>query len=348
MAEKISGSLILNAISNYPKVSVIILTCNGRRYINGLLSSLYDQTYPPDRYEIIVIDNGSVDDTVARIKEDFPGVKLVELGKNLGFARGNNEALKHAGGEYLVFMNQDLVCHREWIDGLMRGWAEEGRETGVTVSNMILKDPAEAESLDRSKRFDEIFYFDLSVFGYGYYRRRKERDVFAKIFSACSFGIRRDMIEACGGYLFDETFDMYAEDTELSLRLFNAGYKIRVLRDSVVYHLHSSHKGFNSVRAGIAAKAIINRVCAFYKNMSFMEFVLYYPVLIFCGVLKVPHLRVSAWEKILWFLPFGLFSPICMLAGIPKLVTYRLERKRILAGRKGGPFSLLGFIFRRI
>lgn len=347
MAKKVTDSFILNIPSNYPKVSVIILTYNGSRYINGLLGSLYDQTYPSDCYEIVVIDNCSTDDTACRIKEGFPGVKLVELRENLGFARGNNEALKYVSSEYLVFVNQDIICHRGWLEGLMKGWTT-GQETGVTVSNMILKDPVEAETLDRVKRFDEIFYFDLSVLGYGYYRKGKGRDVLAKIFSGSSFGIKRDVIAGCGGYLFDETFDMYAEDTELSLRIFNAGYKIRVMRNSVVYHLHSSHKGFDFSKAKIAAGAIINRLCAFYKNMSLVEFVLYYPILVFCGLFKVPRLRVGILEKMLLFLPFGFFSAICMLAGIFKLGRYRLERKRILAGRKGGKFSLLGFIFRRI
>ena len=108
-----------NQYTDYPNVSIIILTFNGSEYIKPLLDSLLNQTYPQERMEILVVDNASNDETLRIIRENFTSVKIIALEKNIGFAAGNNQALLHASHDLLVFLNQDTICHPGFLPSLV-------------------------------------------------------------------------------------------------------------------------------------------------------------------------------------------------------------------------------------
>lgn len=100
-----------------PLVSVIVLNYNGARYLHSCLSSLLSQTYQP--LEIIVADNGSTDNS-CEIAATFARVKFVKLHKNYGFGKGNNLAAKHAKGDYLLFVNNDMRFAADMVEQLVR------------------------------------------------------------------------------------------------------------------------------------------------------------------------------------------------------------------------------------
>ena len=151
-----------------PHVSIVILTYNGARFMRDLLPSLLDQTYPAHQREIIVIDNDSKDDTVSYIQRNFPEIKCIALPENIGFAAGNNVGYQHAKNDYIIFLNQDTICHRDWLAGLVTPLLED-QEIGACASNIIPVDPQKAAGVDRETRVDTLFYCDLSPFGYGRY-----------------------------------------------------------------------------------------------------------------------------------------------------------------------------------
>lgn len=90
------------------ELSVIIVNYNGSRYLKGCLDSLHQKLSVID-YEIIILDNNSADDSCHYIKTNFPEVKLIESKINYGFGKGNNEAVKHAQGNYLLLINNDTI-----------------------------------------------------------------------------------------------------------------------------------------------------------------------------------------------------------------------------------------------
>ena len=110
--------------NTYPDVSLIILTYNGYKYIEALLDSLFDQSYPVKKMEIIVVDNASTDNTLSIVQKKYPQVRRVALEKNVGFAAGNNQGFQHARHNFLVFLNQDTVCHRDCLRELMNTMIE--------------------------------------------------------------------------------------------------------------------------------------------------------------------------------------------------------------------------------
>ena len=298
-----------------PYVSIIVLAYNGCRFMQSLLTSLLDQTYPSSRREIIVVDNDSKDGTLSYIKTNFPEIKCIALPENVGFAAGNNIGYRHAKYDYIIFLNQDTICHRNWLTGLVRPLLDD-RRIGACASNIVPVDPQKAAGIDRKSRINTLFYCDLSPFGYGrYHEKEKVSHMPTLLVSGCSFIIRRETVERLG-YLFDQDLWMYAEDTDLSLRLLQLGKKLCVVRDSVVFHLHGSSTIDNPRNIKKAYGAIHNRVFVYLKNMPLVEFFFFFPVMVLGGGGKILQLNMPHSHKALLIIPFSIFSWTAMLIAL--------------------------------
>ncbi len=330
----------------FPPVSVIILTFNGGEYIAQLLQSLERQTYPNDLVEIIVVDNASRDDTVDIIKKNYPSVKVVINKINMGFAAGNNEGLRFASHDLLVFLNQDTVCHSEFLISLVDVMIQD--ETLAACNpNIITQDPANFSTHERMPHPKVLHVCDLSPFGYGKNRMIHGQALYyPKLLSGCAFIIRRDLISKLG-YLFDDQLWMYAEDTDLSLRIRNLGQKTGALRRSVIFHLHNQNMAVGKTRLLLAAQAIRNRIHVFYKNMGSLEFLIYLPLMLLGGSFKIFEFPLTTFRKYLYFLPFSLFSMMCMGRAILGLPQFASLRRQIISRRQGTDFSILKWVLRR-
>jgi len=328
-----------------PNVSIIILTYNGSKYIKNLLDSLHDQSYPLEKMEIMVVDNASIDNTVQIIRESYPSVIVLSLPRNIGYAAGNNHALQYARYDYMVFLNQDTICHRDWLKGLVACMVEH-KEVGACTSNMVMSEVEASPELDRHSHLNALYYYDLSIFGYAKYRTNTQsRIVFTKIISGCSFIIRRETIAELG-YLFDEDLWMYVEDTDLSLRIHNLGYKTCATQDSIVYHLHVNNMTLNFKRIQLASKAIMNRVYAFFKNMSGLEFILFLPFLFIGSIFKIFEFSIKTHLKLTYFIPFAIFSVLCMIIAVFGLPHYITKRTFILKQRHINGLPILKLVLR--
>ena len=96
-----------------PVVSIIIVNWNGRLIFQTALISLAEQSFRD--FEVVLVDNGSVDDSVSFVTEHYPWVKLVILNENTGFSIGNNYGLQHAIGDYIVTLNNDTRVEPDWL-----------------------------------------------------------------------------------------------------------------------------------------------------------------------------------------------------------------------------------------
>jgi len=218
----------------HPPVAVVILNWNGRRDTLACLDSLSRLDYP--NREIIVVDNGSTDDSVARIRAAHPGVTLLETGANLGFSGGCNAGIRDAlarGFRYVWLLNNDTQADPAALSALVET-AERDADTGAVASVVYC--------LDRPGT--------VEIWGGGRVNLRtgKLRILRApaepNCLFACSLLLRDDALHRAG--LLDERFFLYWEDTDLTLRIRRAGYRLAVAPDSRVHHRGSASTGRNS------------------------------------------------------------------------------------------------------
>ncbi len=120
-----------------PFVSVIIVNYNGAYYLRNSLDALRAQTYPAERFEVIVSDNGSNDGSLELLQTNYPWVGILDNQRNLGFASGNNIAIKQARGQYLAFLNNDTAAAASWLEELV-AVAESNPRVGMATGRLQL------------------------------------------------------------------------------------------------------------------------------------------------------------------------------------------------------------------
>lgn len=120
-----------------PFVSVIILNYNGKRYLPACLDALRASSYPEDCFEVIVSDNGSTDGSLELLQTQYPWVRVLANGRNLGFASGNNVAINAARGQYVVLLNNDTAPAQTWLENLVNV-AESDPRVGMVTGRLQL------------------------------------------------------------------------------------------------------------------------------------------------------------------------------------------------------------------
>jgi GT2 family glycosyltransferase len=330
---------------DFPHISIIILAYNGAGYILPLLKSLSEQTYPLNLVEVVVIDNASTDNTLQLIQGNYKSVRIVPLEENIGFAAGNNQGFLHARHDLLVFLNQDTICHPDFLKALVFKMLED-KSLAACNPNIIPAKPSHPAVTERKLQIHSLHLCDLSPYGYGCNRIIYERHFFyTKLLSGCAFIIRRAVVKNLG-YLYDDQLWMYAEDTDLSLRIHRSGLKIGAVRDAIIYHLHNRNEAIKKGRLVLAAKAIMNRVYIFFKNMETAEFFLFFPFMVLGGNFKIFEFSMPKIKKIAYFIPFSLFSMACMLSAGFRLNRFAAKRRHLLRNNHTGKFSILKLVLK--
>ncbi len=221
-----------------PKFSILIVSWNGRDVLPRCLEALQNLEYRD--FEIILLDNGSGDESAAYIRSNYSEVVLIESPVNLGFAAGNNLAAKSARGEWLVLLNNDAFPEPDWLDVLDRA-TRRYPQVAMFASRLLMVDTPE-----RIDGTGDALHVSGAVWNrqhrYPAYMADSEvREVFSPQGAAAA--IRRSAFEAAGG--FDEDFFSYHEDIDLAFRLRLVGHRCLYLPDAVVYHKgsHTTGKG---------------------------------------------------------------------------------------------------------
>jgi GT2 family glycosyltransferase len=216
-------------------ISIIIPHYNGAHHLTTCFTALRAQTYP--HLEIILADNGSTDESVALTRRDFPEVKIVEFGHNLGFAGAINRVVGQARGQIIVPLNNDTEVAPGWAQALA-DTLHAHPEAGIIACKMLL--------FDRRDIFHSAgdgFGVDGIPINRGVWQKDEgqfDQDVY--VFGGCGGAVayRREMLDDIG--LFDEDLFMYLEDVDLNWRAQLAGYRAVFAPSAVVYH-HLSASG---------------------------------------------------------------------------------------------------------
>jgi GT2 family glycosyltransferase len=222
-----------------PTASVVILNWNGLRFLDACLEAVSAQDLEGG-LEIILVDGGSGDGSVEAVRSRFPEVRVVEAGRNLGYAAGNNLGMGLARAEWIVLLNNDTRVRPGWLRALVEAGSSHPQVAAVTAKLLFADRPKVIQSAG-SLLLSEGAGGDRG-FGEpdrGQYDRPQE--VFAA--NGASMLLRKGALDDAG--LLDETFFMYYEDTDLCWRLRLRGWRILYEPKAVVEHFHagSSREG---------------------------------------------------------------------------------------------------------
>ncbi len=208
-----------------PFLTIIVLTYNTRDVVVRCLESFYTHALASG-WQVIVVDNGSTDDTVGIVVQQFPNVKIIRSDKNLGFAAGMNLGLKEATGQVIVLMNSDVLASAETLRGAAEALLAQPE---VGALSPLLRTPdgkpqAFAFGKDQSPWY--LFRRGLkALLGLGpMHRWDVERPLEVDWVSGACMLVRREVVEQVG--LLDEQFFLYFEDNDWCLRMRRAGWRI--------------------------------------------------------------------------------------------------------------------------
>jgi len=213
---------------------VIVLNWNGWQDTVQCIESLKSLAYP--NYEIVVLDNASTNDSVARIREAHPDVILIETGANLGFAGGNNVGIRYAldkGADYIWLLNNDTKVFENTLEAFVAA-GEENQDIGILGSPIYEMNEPEVLQTWGGGRINMWL---------GRATRCKQGETPDYITGASMF-VRRTVFNTIG--LLDDKFFMYWEDADFSLRAAKHGWKLYVEPRARVLHKESASVGIKS------------------------------------------------------------------------------------------------------
>jgi GT2 family glycosyltransferase len=259
-----------------PRVSVIILTYNGIRLLRLCLPSVLASKY--SNLEIIVADNASSDGSAEWLASTHPSVLVVRHPSNLLFCAGNNRAVDHASGEYIVLLNNDVEVEPSWLEPLI-DCMEADAAVGAVQPKLL-------QYQDRSKfEYAGGAGGHIDRYGYPFTRGRMffemevdsgQYDHDMDIFWATGAALctRKAVFQKLGG--FDERFEMHMEEIDLCWRMQRKGLSIRAVSASRAYHI-----GGASLPHGSSRKTYLNyrnNILTLYKNLSPSDWLKTFPV----------------------------------------------------------------------
>jgi len=217
--------------------SIIIPNYNGLRFLATCLDALRGQTYPRELTEVILVDDGSTDDSIPFVREHYPEVVIVQMARNSGLAAACNAGARAAHGDLLVMLNNDTEAEPGWLAALVASAAAHP-QAGAIASKMLLFDRR-----DTLHNAGDLMGADGIPRNRGVWEQdRGQYDADLTIFGGCGGGVayRRAAWEQAGG--FDERLFMYLEDVDLAWRLQLLGWRAVFAPQARLYH-HLSATG---------------------------------------------------------------------------------------------------------
>lgn len=250
------------------KVAVVILNYNGASMLSRFLPSVIE--YSPGA-EIVVADNASTDDSVTVVTKGFPGVRLVQLDRNYGFADGYNKALEQVDAEYFLLLNSDVDVTDGWLEPLLSFMEENSNAVACQPKILAYNNKTQFEYAGAAGGF-------IDRYGYPYCRGRLfdtveedngQYDDVCRVFWAtgAAMMVRSAAFRNAGG--LDGRFFAHMEEIDLCWRMLARGGEIYVVPQSRVYHIGGATLNKSNPRKTFLN--FRNNLLMLYKNLPANE-----------------------------------------------------------------------------
>ncbi|MEM7314141.1 MAG: glycosyltransferase family 2 protein, partial [Planctomycetota bacterium] len=215
-------------------LSIVIVSYNTRDLLDECLASIARHC---NDAEVIIVDNGSRDDSVDMVRQKHPSVKLIDARANLGFAGANNRGIQEATGDYVLLLNSDTILEDDSLQRCVT-WMENNPRLGAISPSLIGMDdnPQRAYHAFPSlkKRFVQAFVRDREI-------KLPEPDSSGWL-AGTALMIRREALEQIGGGL-DGDYWMYWEDADTSAHLLSLGWDVEEYTDAHIRHYGGASGG---------------------------------------------------------------------------------------------------------
>jgi GT2 family glycosyltransferase len=267
-----------------PLVSVVIATWNRKDDILETIQSIYEQEYRP--VEIVVVDNGSTDDTVPVVRAVYPEVILIALTENKGASEGRNIGIRAATGEYIFLLDSDASMGSDTISSVVQKFHEHP-EIGALACKVV---NFYARELDRTAGW----VFSERV------KSRQDDEFLSFRVSECGSAFRREVFAKAG--VFWEYLFFGREGEELCLRIWDAGFQILYFPTSKVYHRVSPTKRFGGgFRQNVEIR---NAIVIYIVRYTWWMILLFLPPKVISSLIKgvgqrcLPDVLKAFWDVI--------------------------------------------------
>ncbi|MEZ5071859.1 MAG: glycosyltransferase [Bacteroidales bacterium] len=332
------------------KLTVVIVNYNVKHFLTQCLLSVQKAMQGLEA-EVFVVDNNSVDGSVAEIRERFPWVALIPNRENLGFSKANNQAIRRAAGEFILLLNPDTVVEEDTFTRCL-AYLDAHPEAGALGVRMI---DGKGRFLPESKRALptlRVAFYKMSGLSRLFPRSREfaryhlghldeHRTHRVEVLAGAFMMLRKEALDKTG--LLDEDYFMYGEDIDLSHRIRLAGYENCYFPDTTIIHYkgESTKKGsLNYVRLFYQAMIIFaEKHLAPRKAKSFGTLIrmaiyfraalsllrrfarsLFRPLLDAAAIYGGYALGLPLWEQVRFHAP-GYYPPLVMQAVVPAYLT---------------------------
>jgi GT2 family glycosyltransferase len=214
--------------------SLIVLNWNGKEHLARCLPSLW--ALDCSNYEVVLVDNGSTDDSVEYVISEFPGIRVIENRRNLGYAGGMNVGIAQSEGDVVVLLNNDIVVRRDWLSELVGAMAADER-IGIAGCKILF---ADGKTLQHA---GGLISYPLALADHCGYRQPDTGayDVLADVayVTSAAMAIRRAVLAEVGD-LDDGFFPIYYDDVDICYRARAAGWRVVYVPTAVLTHLESA------------------------------------------------------------------------------------------------------------
>lgn len=236
-----------------PKVAIVILNWNGYELTRNCLLSLRNISF--ESYKIILVDNGSSDNSLIKLKEEFREVIYLSNKENLGFTGGNNVGVRYAlekEFDHILLLNNDTIVERGFLNPLVNFL--ESNSDYAAVQPKICYEGKRNIIWNAGGGFFKPLNMTWSI-GAG----KEDLGQFDKEFdtewiTGCAFMVKASYLNMVG--LFDESYFAYYEDVDWSFRLKKAGGKLRYLPKSKIFHVVSASSKKKKGKEGVISPLV--------------------------------------------------------------------------------------------
>ncbi|MEM4214996.1 MAG: glycosyltransferase family 2 protein [Candidatus Pacearchaeota archaeon] len=313
-----------------PKVSIIILNWNGKKYLQKCLDSVFNINYK--NYEVLLVDNASTDDSVDFVKKRYQNkikskkLKLILNDKNYGYAEGNNRGIKYATGTFILFLNQDTYVDKDFLSILVE-YAKKHKNVGICGPKILdYNNPKLIQSIGGELDFfGSPYRIKFGEIDTDHTEKETRPKIVSWIQGSCLL-IKKSLLKKLK-YCFDPDFFAYFEEIDLCWRASLVGYDVVVIPKAKIYH-----KGNPNISEKLIFYTSRNKVLSFRKNLSPLLRIIFLPIIFIRGFIALIFWYMKGKLSLKYIFPYfsSLFikiNPDVNLKNIPYSKQLKIFRR---------------------